>query len=99
MLSGYLPHLFGFRFRVVVALAAVVLLLLISLVYWVSRVVRARTLLGVPNCPGCSSTDVQKTPDKALADGFFRLVGCIPYRCYGCGGYPFRFERESTVCE
>ncbi len=90
MLSGYLPHIFGLRFRFVLAIAAVALLVVIWLVYWIWRVVRAKTLQGIPNCPGCSSTDVRKTPDKALSDGFFRLFGCLPYRCYGCGSRYFR---------
>ena len=90
MLSGYLPHFLGLRFRFVVAIAAVALVLLISVVYWIWRVVRAKTLLGIPNCPGCSSTDVRKTPDKAWPDGFFRLFGCLPYRCHGCGIRHFR---------
>jgi len=97
VLSRYLPHVFGLRLRFVVALAAVVFLLLVWLVYWIVRVVQARTLLGIANCPGCSSTDVRKTPDKALADGFFRLFGCAPYRCYGCGARYFRAESVKSI--
>ncbi len=87
-----LLHPFGLRFRTVVALAAIGLIVLLWLVYWIIRLVRARTLLGIDNCPGCFSTDVRKTVDKGLSDGLFRLFGCLPYRCYGCGIRYFRAD-------
>ena len=83
-------HPFGLRLRFAVALDAIGLILLFGLVYWIVRVVQARTLLGIANCPGCLSTDVRRTLDKGLSDGLLRPFGCLPYRCYGCGNRYFR---------
>jgi hypothetical protein len=84
------PHLFGLRYREILEIAAIGLFLISWLVYSTVRVVQARTLLGIPNCPKCSSTSVEKAPEPSLADGFFRMFGCRPYRCYGCGIRHFR---------
>jgi hypothetical protein len=89
-LSPLLPHPFGSRFRHVVMIAAGGLFLSLWIAYWIVRLVQAKTLAGIANCPGCHSSHVEKTGDKSLADRFFRLFHCWPYRCYGCGTRYFR---------
>jgi len=85
-------HFFGLRFRYVILLFLVVLAFLAYIVRWIARVVEARTLAGLFNCPGCDSTDSSKSISKGLADSVFRAFGCLPYRCGACGERYFRAE-------
>ena len=58
--------------------------------YWIVRLVQAKTLRGIANCPACYSSKIGRAADKSLTDGFFRIFRCLPYRCYDCGTRYFR---------
>ncbi len=67
-------HLFDLRLRYVALLAAGVLALLLWVVRFLSRIVSARVMAGVPNCPGCASTSISKAFAKGIRDAVFPSV-------------------------
>jgi hypothetical protein len=83
-------HFFGLRLRYAILLAAGVIVFLSWIVRFFARIVSARVMAGVPNCPGCASTSSTKTFAKGVRDAVFGLFGCSPYRCGACGYRYFR---------
>ena len=79
-----LPHPFGLRFRNLALLAGVAVVLISSIVYWLSRIVKAITMENVPNCPRCGLMHTSSAAAQISSDWLFRLFGCSPYKCDVC---------------
>jgi hypothetical protein len=79
-----LPHPFGLRFRHAVFFAAVIAFLLCWITYRISLLIKAMTMAGVPNCPGCGLMHTSQSASKLAGDWLFRLFGCLPYKCSVC---------------
>jgi hypothetical protein len=89
-----LPHPFGLRFREAMALLSFLMALLACLTYWISRLIQARTMAGVPNCPKCGLMHTSLPAGKGAADWLFEMFGCFPQKCSVCR---FRFYRPSPA--
>ena len=85
-----LPHPFGLRFRYAALLASVAVLLIGWAIYWITRVVEAVTMAGVPNCPGCGLMHTSNPTAKTRSDWLFRVFGCSPYKCDVCRAEYYR---------
>jgi len=87
------PHLLGLRYRYLAELAGGALLALSWLAWWVSRVIGAVTMAGVPNCPRCGLLNTSRPAPSLGSDWVFRTFGCSPYRCDVCRERYFRPAR------
>src|SRR5690349_3111617 len=78
------PHFFGLRYRQVAVGAVTAVLIAGGIVYWISRIAKALTMAGVPNCPRCGLMHTSQPAARSAADWLFRLFGCSPYKCAVC---------------
>ncbi|HTM47417.1 MAG TPA: hypothetical protein VL285_01970 [Bryobacteraceae bacterium] len=89
-----LPHPFGLRFRYIALAMAMGGVLAVYLIYWISRLVQAVTMAGVPNCPSCGLMHASQPADKSRSDWLFAYFHCAPHKCSVCR---FRYYRPASA--